>query len=275
MPNSVFHSKLFYIFYRRVGGRGGVLACSPHGINSWTSLVDELISQSLFTWMTIGPGVGGFRSATRYAELGIPGVDSSSPLMMFHCSCCLAAGEGTVTIGLLILLWFVGVFLDRVRNGRKMGRQAQRMAMAGSAMFQIMVLIEVSEKRMVADVSFWVPSEISNVWGEVVSSAYMWNPCPRIGNLALERCWRRHRFEGEESVYISHSWEKRNLGRLTVTQARKLHTRPLSAFEAFGGSRPCELAAPGSKNWSQRWKPQIIRQTGAMAGIGRLNSIDS
>lgn len=104
--------------------------------------------------MTIGPGVDGDRSATRYAELGIPGVESSSPLMIFHWSCSLTAGEGTVAIGLLIRLCFVRVTFDRPKSGRKMGRQAQRMAIAGSAMFQIMVLIEVSEKRIVADISF-------------------------------------------------------------------------------------------------------------------------
>lgn len=104
--------------------------------------------------MTIGPGVDGDRSATRYAELGIPGVESSSPLIIFHWSCCLTAGEGTVAIGLLIRLCFVGVIFDRVKSGRMMGRQAQRMAIVGSAMFQNMVLIEVSESRMVADVSF-------------------------------------------------------------------------------------------------------------------------
>lgn len=72
IPNSVIHLKkkkiLFFSvsFYRRlVGGRGGFLACSPHGITSCTSFVDELNSQSLFTWMTIGPGVDGDRPATR------------------------------------------------------------------------------------------------------------------------------------------------------------------------------------------------------------------
>lgn len=145
----------FFFFHRRldVGGRGGVLAFSPHGITSCTSLVDELISQSLFTWMTIGSGVDGVRPATRYAELGIPGDESSSPLMIFHWSCCLTAVEGTVAIGLLILLCFVGVLPDKAKNGRRMGRQAQRMAMAGSAMFQIIVLIGVSERRIVADIS--------------------------------------------------------------------------------------------------------------------------
>lgn len=59
-----------------------------------------------------------------------------------------------VAIGLLIRLCFVGVTFDRPKRGRKMGRQAQRMAIAGSAMFQIMVLIEVSEKRIVGDISF-------------------------------------------------------------------------------------------------------------------------
>lgn len=50
-----------------------------------------------------------------------------------------------MAIGLLIRLCFVGVVLDRVKSGRKMGRQAQRMAMPGSVMFQIMVLTELSE----------------------------------------------------------------------------------------------------------------------------------
>lgn len=159
MPNSVIYSdrcfffSSFFFFHRRlgVGGRGGVLACSPHGITSCTSLVDELISQSLFTWMTIGSGVDGARPATRYAELGIPGDESSSPLMIFHWSCCLTAVEGTVAIGLLIRLCFVGVLPDKAKNGRRMGRQAQRMAMAGSAMFQIIMLIGVTEKRIVAE----------------------------------------------------------------------------------------------------------------------------
>lgn len=147
---------IFETFYRRfgVGGRGGVLACSPHGITSCNSLVDELISQSLFTWITIGPGVDGVRPETRYAELGIPGDDSSSPLMIFHWSCCLTAVEGTVAIGLLILLCFVGALPDKAKSGRRMGRQAQRMAMAGSTMLQIIMLIGVSEKWIVADVSF-------------------------------------------------------------------------------------------------------------------------
>lgn len=59
-----------------------------------------------------------------------------------------------MAIGLLIRLCFVGVVLDRVKSGRKMGKQAQRMAMPGSVMFQIMVLIEVSESRRGADVNF-------------------------------------------------------------------------------------------------------------------------
>ena len=59
-----------------------------------------------------------------------------------------------MAIGLLIRLCFVGVVLDRVKSGRKMGRQAQRMAMPGSAMFQIMVSIEVSESPRVVDVIF-------------------------------------------------------------------------------------------------------------------------
>lgn len=123
--------------------------------------------------MTIGPGADGFRPATRYAELGIPGDEQSSPLMIFHWSCCLTALEGTVAIGLLIRLCFVGVLIDKAKSGRRMGRQAQRMAMAGSAMFQIIELIGVSDKRIVADVSFGLPSEILNVLSEVVSSAYM------------------------------------------------------------------------------------------------------
>lgn len=49
-----------------------------------------------------------------------------------------------MAIGLLIRLCFVGVFPDKAKNGRRMGRQAQRIAMAGSAMFQIIVLIGVS-----------------------------------------------------------------------------------------------------------------------------------
>lgn len=55
-----------------------------------------------------------------------------------------------VAIGLLIRLCFVGVLPDKAKNGRKIGRQAQRMAMAGSAMFQIIVLVGVSEKRILA-----------------------------------------------------------------------------------------------------------------------------
>lgn len=102
--------------------------------------------------MTIRSGVDGVRpAATRYAELGIPGDESSSPLMIFHWSCCLTAVEGIVAIGLLIRLCFLAVLLDKAKkNGRRMGRQAQRMAMAGSAMFQIIVLIGMSEKRIVA-----------------------------------------------------------------------------------------------------------------------------
>lgn len=104
--------------------------------------------------MTIGSGVDGVRPATKYAELGIPGDESSSPLMIFHCSFFLTAVEGTVAIGLLIRLCFVGALRDKAKSERRMGRQAQRMAMAGSAMFQIIVLIGVSENKIGADVSF-------------------------------------------------------------------------------------------------------------------------
>lgn len=78
-----------------------------------------------------------------------------------------------MAIGLLIRLCFVGVVLDRVKSGRKMGRQAQRMAMPGSVMLKIMVLIEVSESQRVADVNFRVPHKISNGLSEVVSSTYI------------------------------------------------------------------------------------------------------
>lgn len=56
-----------------------------------------------------------------------------------------------MAIGLLIRLCFFGVLPDKAKNGRRMGRQAQRMAMAGSAMFKIIVLIGVTEKRIVAE----------------------------------------------------------------------------------------------------------------------------
>lgn len=58
--------------------------------------------------------------------------------------------------------------------------------------------------------------------------------------------------EEKNQYNTSNSWEKCILGRLTVNQVRKFPTRPLSAFEVFRGSRPCQLAAPGSTNQSQR-----------------------
>lgn len=225
--------------------------------------------------MTIGPGVDGERSATRYAELGIPGVESSSPLMIFHWSCSLTAGEGTVAIGLLIRLCFIEVIFDKLKkSGRKMGRQAQRMAIAGSAIFQIMVLIDVSEKRIVADISFRAPSQ-SQMYR---AGLYDQLTCKFLAH-GLETK-HSNDADGDTALREKDQYstpnrrEKCILGRLTVNQVRKFHTLPLSAFEAFGGSRPCQLAAPRSTNQSQRWKPQIVLVTREIAGIGRLNSID-